>query len=395
MDEKSAQKLASVYYSKSGVRLGARSLAKEAGVSEAKARAFLAKQELAQIYKKPAKQKAQSRFAVEVDNALHQADLLQLPNDEGYKYALVVVDGHSRRVDAEPLKDKTAAQTKSAIQRIYARHKKGEPLSMPPAKLMTDSGPEFKGAFAKYMAEHKTFVATGEPGRHRTQALVEAANKEIGGALIRRQTAQELLTGDTSRHWVEVLPHLITSINRFRKPAAPPGDELLDDGKPLLPDGAKVRVALEHPVNPVTDARLHGNFRASDPRWETAVSEVESLVLRPGAPPMYRIKGKRHMYTRNRLLPVGAAEPPRPSVIVGKPKTYRVEEILDRRRTKGTNGRVEYKVKWYGYPEGEATWESRTKLVEDVPAIVKKFDKQWGGGRLTKAQILQLISRGD
>ena len=39
-------------------------------------------------------------------NAIHQADLLFLPEDEGYRYALVVVDLATRKTDAEPLKTK-------------------------------------------------------------------------------------------------------------------------------------------------------------------------------------------------------------------------------------------------------------------------------------------------
>ena len=36
----------------------------------------------------------------------HQADTLYLPNDNQYKYALVVVDVGTRMIDAEPLKNR-------------------------------------------------------------------------------------------------------------------------------------------------------------------------------------------------------------------------------------------------------------------------------------------------
>ena len=45
---------------------------------------------------------------------IYQADLLFLPNDEGYKYALVVVDIGSGLCDAEPLKSKKTTEVKSA-----------------------------------------------------------------------------------------------------------------------------------------------------------------------------------------------------------------------------------------------------------------------------------------
>jgi len=48
-----------------------------------------------------------------------QADLLFLPEDEGYKYLLVVVDIATRLCDAEPLKSKESKVVAKAIQRIF------------------------------------------------------------------------------------------------------------------------------------------------------------------------------------------------------------------------------------------------------------------------------------
>jgi len=54
-------------------------------------------------------------------DATAQADLLFLPHDKGYKYALVVVDLGSRLVDAEPLKTKDAATVRDACKAVFAR----------------------------------------------------------------------------------------------------------------------------------------------------------------------------------------------------------------------------------------------------------------------------------
>ena len=384
------EKLSKAFYSPAGVRLGARSLAKAAGVSESTAKKWLAKQELSQIYKKPVKQKAQPHFDVEKDNQLHQADLLMLPNDKGYKYALVVVDGHSRKVDAVPLKDKTAKHTKEALEKVYERHKNTEPLGKPPLKMMTDSGSEFKGAFAKYMNDKGTWLVHGEPGRHRSQALAEAANKEIGTSLLKRMQAEELLTGQQSREWKMELPEVVAAINRGRKPVKPAGPGVVDDGQKIIPEGTVVRTALENPVNPIDNKTLHGKFRASDPRWSTYTSKVEGVQFIPGRPPMYRVSGHQHLFTHNRLQPVGKNEAPKPTVISGKPDTYIVEELLEKRKT---NGKVEIKVKWRGYPMEEATWEPRANLAKDVPAMLKKFEKQQGAGAISRSQIAAMLNR--
>ena len=50
--------------------------------------------------------------------AIHQADLLFLPHDKGFKYTLTVVDLGSKLVEAEPIKNKKAETVKNAFQKI-------------------------------------------------------------------------------------------------------------------------------------------------------------------------------------------------------------------------------------------------------------------------------------
>ncbi|KAE8894475.1 hypothetical protein PF002_g20473 [Phytophthora fragariae] len=41
------------------------------------------------------------------------------------------------------------------------------------------------------------------------------------------------------------------------------------------------------------------------------------------------------------------------------------------RRTRATE--MYYRVRWLGFPPAEDTWEPRTRLVEDIPDIVKEY----------------------
>ncbi len=50
-----------------------------------------------------------------------QADTLYLLNDNGYKYALVVVDVGTRMIDAEPLKNCDSLAAAEALDKIYNR----------------------------------------------------------------------------------------------------------------------------------------------------------------------------------------------------------------------------------------------------------------------------------
>ena len=77
-----------------------------------------------------------------VKYATMQADLLFLPEDDGYKYLLVVVDVATRLTDAEPLKNKEAKTVCNATKKIFRRK-----ILQTPLRLEVDAGTEFKGDF--------------------------------------------------------------------------------------------------------------------------------------------------------------------------------------------------------------------------------------------------------
>jgi hypothetical protein len=72
------------------------------------------------LYKKPEKEKGQDmpRFQAYSPDAVHQADLLFLPHDKNYKYALNVVDIATRLMDSEPLKEKTSEAVLDAFKKF-------------------------------------------------------------------------------------------------------------------------------------------------------------------------------------------------------------------------------------------------------------------------------------
>ena len=62
--------------------------------------------------------------------------------------------------------------------------------------------------------------------------------------------------------------------------------------------------------------------------------------------------------------------------LVDGEQEYEVERILDRReRRQGRGVRVEYLVKWLGYPEYESTWERESNLA-NAQEIVQQFNNQ-------------------
>jgi hypothetical protein len=160
-----------------------------------------------QLFKKPKKDKGVNapRFLPIDPGYVHQADLIFLPNDNGFRYALVIVDNGSRKTDAEPIKNKDGATIKKAFETIY---RKRNILSFP-SVIEVDDGSEFKGDVAKWLKSIDVNIRVAKPGRHRQQALVERRNQMIGKELFKRMTAQELLTGEVSVQWVSDLPDVL------------------------------------------------------------------------------------------------------------------------------------------------------------------------------------------
>lgn len=60
------------------------------------------------------------------------------------------------------------------------------------------------------------------------------------------------------------------------------------------------------------------------------------------------------------MRPIGKAAP-FPILVKGK-RHYEIEEILDSRYCQG---KLQYRVKWKGYPLGEAQWVSATNVRPD------------------------------
>src|SRR3954464_12062482 len=72
------------------------------GISKSK----LKNEEHANLYTKPKKDVISPHVDVWKEDAVLQADILEMPDDEGYRYILMVVELSIPKIDAEPLKNK-------------------------------------------------------------------------------------------------------------------------------------------------------------------------------------------------------------------------------------------------------------------------------------------------
>ena len=97
----------------------------------------------------------------------------------GFKYILVIVDAHSKKCDAEAIKNNLSSTVMKALIKIYKRGDVKEPRI-----LSVDAGTKFKDEFKAYCDKNNIILKIGHTNRHRQQSLVEAKNKIIGSFTI-------------------------------------------------------------------------------------------------------------------------------------------------------------------------------------------------------------------
>ena len=318
------------------------------------------------LFKKVRKNSIQAKIKTRTPGQIYQADLLFLPEDQGFKYLLVCVDTNNNSVDAEPLKQKTAKAIIIGFNSIFKR----KYLPEPKFSIETDPGGEFNNKeLIKLLNKKNIILRIGASGRSNQQALAEYYNGIIAGILFKKMTVDEIETGENNKIWFEEVPKLIQSLNKHMKKDK---NEIINNNvsdksrENIIPIGTEVRTALDKPVNIVDNKRIYGKIRATDHKWSLKPAKVEDLSIRPNQPIMYKIEGKDdNYYTKNQLQIFDEKEK------LPEARLYNIEKLINK-IDKG--GRKYFTVKWQGYEE--TTEEPRTELMKTVPHMIAEFDKE-------------------
>ena len=303
-------------------------------------------------------------------NFVHQIDLLFLPEDyDKSRYLLVCVDIGSGIVDARALKNKEAKTVLNAMIDIY-RKKKYLPE---PKRIHADAGTEFSEVI-KYFRNRGVGVRVAAAGKHSQQAIVENMNKTIGGAIMKLQLNNELITGQQDTDWVSYLDDILKIINSHAKqtkkplPAEDDNADIKCDGADcdILQVGTLVRTRLNYPRD-IGGSKLHGVFRSGDYRWSLTPSKITNVLMFPNQPVRYVVEG----YTHNTFAKWELMIYTQPKEMRMTDNQFIVEKIVRKATQKNQKGFV---VKWKGYADSENSFVSRQELMRNSAPLVVLFE---------------------
>lgn len=271
-----------------------------------------------------------------------QSDLVDLTSlrehNQGYRYLLTCIDILSKYAWAIPLKKKNGEDIVKAFQTIFLQRK--------PKILQTDQGTEFKNAkFQKFLKRNGVgFFSTYNSTK---ASVVERFNRTLKTKMWKYFTAHH------TYRYLDVLDELLKSYNHTyhssirRAPADVNADNEHDVWFTLYRNlkNSKRKCSIFKPGDTVRVSKQKLTFeKGYETNWSDELFLITECVQRD--PPVYRIKD---------LLgePIQGTFYTQELQQVQPKKEFLVEKVLKKRSRKG---RIQYFVKYKGYPEKFNQW---------------------------------------
>lgn len=270
-----------------------------------------------------------------------------------YKYILTVIDVLSKYLWAKPLKKKSSDEVVLAFKKIITERK--------PLKIRTDRGLEFENSeFKKFCKENNIRHFTSQDKKIKC-SIVERVNRTLKEKMFR------YFTSKGTRKYIDALEKLVSSYNNriHRSFKMKPSEvnettekiayQNLYQNKTLknlylnkkiksthLPIGSTVRKTYE----------LSPFDKSYYPLWTDETFKITDIIKRP-LKPQYIIENfggekLKRKYYREEIQDIS-------------PETeYRIEKVIRKRKR---NNKIEYFVKWLGYPNSENQWITGSDLI--------------------------------
>jgi hypothetical protein len=334
-----------------------------------------------------------------------------LPESAGYNAIMVVVDRLSKLLHAIPTTDTVTAEGVARLFKDHVWKHHGLPL-----QVISDRGPQFVAKFMKELNDNLGIKTAASTSFHpQTDGQTERSNQEIEQYL-------RLFVNHRQNDWVEWLPLAEFSHNNRIQASTRQTPFMLNSGRHPRMGTEPLRISkvesADNFVKRMQSARQEAEAalqRAADDmarfynqnRGEAVSYQVGDMVWLDGRDiktdrPSKKLDDKRYgpfkivkvigpnayqlqlppsmrvhpVFNTVKLRPffkdtISGRNPPLrpPPIIKGDNPEWEVEYIKDSRLQRG---KLQYLVKWKGYPQEESTWEPEDSL-KNSGKLVKDF----------------------
>ena len=267
-------------------------------------------------------------------------DLVNISShNDGYRYLLTCIDVFTKRAWAIPIKTKSARDVTDGFEKILADGFK-------PNMLQSDKGTEFlNSTFQSMLKRHDMKFYTSE-NEDIKAAIVERFNRTLKTKMYRYFTAKN------TRRYVDALPDLLHSYNHTHHRSIDMAPVEVDDANE---DFVRARLYPSKPKSYKWKYDVGNRVRITMRRqpfkkgylgqWSDEIFEIDARL--PTVPVTYRLKDLAGDVI------IGKFYEPEIQKVVKEDAYFDVEKILKTRRR---GGKIEYLVKWFGYPSKFNSW---------------------------------------
>jgi len=304
---------------------------------------YLARQDAYTLHKPSRKRFARRRTYSKGIGDLYQIDLTDLTNlstyNDGYRYLLNCIDVFTKRAWCVPLKTKTGREVSNAFERILDDRS----CNM----VQSDKGTEFVNSTFQSMLQRRGIKFYTSENEDIKAAIVERFNRTLKEKMYRYFTAKH------TRRYADVLQDIVHAYNHtcHRSIGMAPADVTIDNE-----DVVRSR------LYPVQTKLLDWKFKVGDKvritmqrrpfqkgyigNWSEEIFVVGTRM--PTAPVTYKLKDLAGDDIKGTFYSDELQ-------IVSKPDDalFDIEYIV---KTRKRAGKVEYLVKWRGYPTKFNSW---------------------------------------
>jgi transposase InsO family protein len=333
-----------VYYDPrhAGSFAGIKTLSRYSGASSGKVKSFLSTQDAYTLHKYLKRKFPRRKTFSKGINDVFQADLCDLQNlskyNDGYRYILTCLCVFSKYAFAIPLKDKRGSTVAVAFETIFNERT--------PNFLHTDAGTEFKAHEVQSLLKRYDVKHYHTFNSETKASVVERFNRTIKTRIYR------FLTFKNTKRWVDVLEDLVYSYNRTRHssigvaPIEVTASNENDIANKLYPPRASPPKWLYKPGDLVRISVYKQIFEKGYlPNWSQELFKIRTRL--PTDPVQYEICDLNGDAVSGKFYEAELQK------VTKTDDIFKVEKVLKTRKRKG---KVEYFVKWLGYPEKFNSW---------------------------------------